>query len=765
MIENINNTPQDSGQGDNLYVATTKINNNFDYIQGILNDVLTTGSTISISQVSGLQAALNSINNELANIPTILQDIVDINTAITSINNTLNSQNISITQLQADIVDLQSQINLKVEEAPIDGLQYARQDGSWTIVSGGTGSQGLQSVLDINNEAEGTGIQLVNAISNPLQSTSLTYTGLNVTDANTSDVRSISVGPYEVNIMSNNSDTGVVMQTAFDKDGIALVNNVNQAVGRISNINNTESITLVFPDNLAGTYTIATVEDIPSTPTLQQVTDLGSTTTNSIDVQNLTVQSQTTIKNIGIGSAAGIIVEDGSGSNAISLFPTGEVKLNNSGNELTIGTDNIILNSYMYNYPTNSGTLALLSDVPSLNGYVPYTGASQNVILGNFDINTQGIKVTGTNGNGHLTMRWQASDPISQGNHTTFFADSLGDFKWKNDGGFYTTLKTSSNTANRTYTYPNASGTLALTSDILSSIMSLNSLTGSSQTLVTGSTGTNFNIVSSGSSHTFNLPTASATNRGALSSTDWNTFNNKQNNLRTFNTTQGIYYFEDFMGNQAGSVGAAYLGVVSLIAGNSTARSAGTTNRTNQQGIISHSTGTASTNFAGYAYGSSLYIGSGTISIETYATVETLSTVTERFMTYFGYAGGSSNYLNIPSGIFFSYDEGGVQFSAGAATPNWKCYTRATGGTVTVTTSSVVVNANQWYKLRIDINAAGTSVTFYINGTLVATHSTNIPAPTTAIAPVSIIHKTAGTTARTMLTDYFMYEETFTNPR
>jgi hypothetical protein len=62
-------------------------------------------------------------------------------------------------------------------------------------------------------------------------------------------------------------------------------------------------------------------------------------------------------------------------------------------------------------------------------------------------------------------------------------------------------------------------------------INSLNGLTGTTQTFATGTTGTDFGISSSGTAHTFNLPTASATNRGALSSTDWNTFNGKQSAL------------------------------------------------------------------------------------------------------------------------------------------------------------------------------------------------------------------------------------------
>jgi hypothetical protein len=64
-------------------------------------------------------------------------------------------------------------------------------------------------------------------------------------------------------------------------------------------------------------------------------------------------------------------------------------------------------------------------------------------------------------------------------------------------------------------------------------LTALNGLTAQVQNFATGTSGTDFAISSSVSTHTFNLPTASATNRGALSSSDWTTFNNKTSNVGT----------------------------------------------------------------------------------------------------------------------------------------------------------------------------------------------------------------------------------------
>jgi hypothetical protein len=65
-----------------------------------------------------------------------------------------------------------------------------------------------------------------------------------------------------------------------------------------------------------------------------------------------------------------------------------------------------------YTLPNLSGTLALLSDIPSLTGFVPYTGATQDVDLGEFELKAGQVEFdqtpTGTAGVG--VMRWNDSD-------------------------------------------------------------------------------------------------------------------------------------------------------------------------------------------------------------------------------------------------------------------------------------------------------------------------------------------------------------------
>jgi hypothetical protein len=97
-------------------------------------------------------------------------------------------------------------------------------------------------------------------------------------------------------------------------------------------------------------------------------------------------------------------------------------------------------------------------------------------------------------------------------------------------------------------------------------ITAINSLTSAAQTLVTGSAGTDFAIASAGTSHTFNLPTASATNRGLLSSADWSNFNSKIGVSKSFllgnhggsTVTTGVTSYGGFVKNGLTTLAQAF---------------------------------------------------------------------------------------------------------------------------------------------------------------------------------------------------------------
>jgi hypothetical protein len=92
-----------------------------------------------------------------------------------------------------------------------------------------------------------------------------------------------------------------------------------------------------------------------------------------------------------------------------------------------------------------------------------------------------------------------------------------------------TNILSFNSSALRTYTFPDDSGTVALVGGAgVGTVTSVAALT-------LGTTGTDLSSTVANSTTTpvitLNVPTASASNRGALSSTDWTTFNSKQNAL------------------------------------------------------------------------------------------------------------------------------------------------------------------------------------------------------------------------------------------
>ena len=79
----------------------------------------------------------------------------------------------------------------------------------------------------------------------------------------------------------------------------------------------------------------------------------------------------------------------------------------------------------------------------------------------------QNLTITGTNGNGHIHLRHQASLPTATGQSTVIYANSNGDFAYKNDGNHHTTFVTSANTADRSYTFQNKNYTVADNAEVV----------------------------------------------------------------------------------------------------------------------------------------------------------------------------------------------------------------------------------------------------------------------------------------------------------
>jgi hypothetical protein len=130
--------------------------------------------------------------------------------------------------------------------------------------------------------------------------------------------------------------------------------------------------------------------------------------------------------------------------------------------------------------------------------------------------------------------------------------------------------------------------------------------------------------------------------------------------------------------------------------------------------------------------------------------IPTLNDGSQRFYTVIGWKNGAA--ANQTETAYFTYDLDGTQ-TGSSASVNWQTVS-ALGGNREWTTTSSVVPANTWQTLSI--RATTTAIQFYIDGTLVATHTTRIPASGRMHMQ---IFKTNGSTARFLDVDYATFNQ------
>lgn len=208
------------------------------------------------------------------------------------------------------------------------------------------------------------------------------------------------------------------------------------------------------------------------------------------------------------------------------------------------------------------------------------------------------------------------------------------------------------------------------------------------------------------------------------------------------NVLRKVDRFDEFMDFVNGVTGGS---VSSSVSGTSAANSANSIVVSGRPGVNQSTTGTDTTGRAGYLSSSGMHVfANGVHSYETDIRIPILSTVGEEFILRIGFIDTVS--ADSTDGAYLIYDR--------LTSVNWIMGT-AQGGTRTATASALEVAAAAWLRLKVVVNAAGTSVEYFVDGVSIGTVATNIPGAGQNIGFGAFIIKSAGTTARTMETDWY----------
>lgn len=147
----------------------------------------------------------------------------------------------------------------------------------------------------------------------------------------------------------------------------------------------------------------------------------------------------------------------------------------------------------------------------------------------------------------------------------------------------------------------------------------------------------------------------------------------------------------------------------------------------------------------------SLILGANLTRSGTILRTGALSTGAQRYTIRSGFYS-----INLPNVIIE-----GVGFEYNDAENGGRWQAIAHNGTETSVDTGITVAANTWYNLEFEVNAAGTSIEYFIDGVSVATIVTNIPTGTGfGLFYNTHIMKLIGTTTTPLYVDhYYIYQE------
>jgi hypothetical protein len=457
-----------------------------------------------------------------------------------------------------------------------------------SYIGGGAGTPDLQQVTDVNNTTTNSiivddGTNSVHIQPNQLKITNTigygTIGAANLTDTPNFELPNKPAGTETFAMLSDVStpniqqvlDEGNISTTAIkidngtgnyvqvnssnilmeDSSGNALsvypdsmtIQNPSFGAGTIKATALANNVTFELPNKAAGTQTFAMLSDIGAGS--GTVTSVGLSMPSAFSVASSPITTSGTIAVTGAGLSSQYVRGDGSlanfpssggGGASVNYYLNGSVSQGTFGgvamrevNRTPIigtGTDfTIATNGYIQSFITDANDPNQLV-IPAGNwNFETYFSASSGGGSPSFYIELHkwdGATLT------LIASNSATPEAITGGTTIDLYLSAIAVPQ--------TTLALTDRLAIRIYVN-NSSRTITLHTEnshlcqvittFTTGLTALNGLTEQVQTFAVGTSGTDFAISSASSTHTFNLPTASATNRGALSSSDWSAFNAK----------------------------------------------------------------------------------------------------------------------------------------------------------------------------------------------------------------------------------------------